>query len=350
MRTVRRIAAVIVGSVFFIAGMLKLMDPVGASLVVEEYLKFLHLRFLVPASGVAGSAMALFEAVLGTAMITGVWRRCTGIVTGVVLAFFTILTFVLWLLNPSMDCGCFGEAIHLTHLQSLVKNLVLCALWALAFLPLKSLGEPLKVKYVSFSIVAVSLCLFLLYSSLSIPLLDFTPFKPGEELQQSEDVELEDAPLLSFCDAEGEYFDELAARGNVVVASVYDPENISPLMLESVSAMFADASAASVTPILLIAGTPDQLDAMTSDPMLLMNSYFADRRTLMTLNRSNGGASYISDGQIVAKWAVRSLPSADKFAELVAKDNTESVIDENSPRRLGMQSILLYVFAVMLLL
>ena len=48
MRIVRRISAIIIGFVFFVAGLLKLMDPVGAGLVVEEYFKFLHLGFLRP--------------------------------------------------------------------------------------------------------------------------------------------------------------------------------------------------------------------------------------------------------------------------------------------------------------
>ena len=42
----RRICAVIVGTVLFVAGSLKLMDPVGAGLVVSEYFKFFHLYFI----------------------------------------------------------------------------------------------------------------------------------------------------------------------------------------------------------------------------------------------------------------------------------------------------------------
>ena len=61
MRVIRRISAVLIGFVFFLSGILKLMDPVGAKLVVEEYLKFLHLGFLLGISGLIGSGMALLE-------------------------------------------------------------------------------------------------------------------------------------------------------------------------------------------------------------------------------------------------------------------------------------------------
>lgn len=69
MRALRRISAAVVGSVFFLAAILKLMDPVGAGLVVEEYFKFLHLWFMMPFARVVGIVMAMVEAVLGAAMI-----------------------------------------------------------------------------------------------------------------------------------------------------------------------------------------------------------------------------------------------------------------------------------------
>ena len=42
----------------------------------------------------------------------------------------------------------------------------------------------------------------------------------------------------------------------------------------------------------------------------------ADRKSLMTLNRSNGGAVYFYDGMIVAKWANLELDEADLGAVL----------------------------------
>ena len=237
MRVIRRISAVLIGFVLFLAGVLKLMDPVGARLVVEEYLKFMHLDFLTGISGLIGSGMALLETLLGAALITGVWRKVVAVVTGVVLGFFTILTFFLYIRNPRMDCGCFGEAIHLTHLQSLLKNVVLMVLWAIACLPLRKQEQTRKIKYVSFPIVAISVCLFLLYSSLSIPLVEFTPFKAGTELMLPEDIEDptdENAPTLSLSDAAGEYVDEMLMEGDLLAVSVYAPEKLGPQEWEKI--------------------------------------------------------------------------------------------------------------------
>ena len=161
MRVIRKISAGLVGFVLFLSGVLKLMDPVGARLVVEEYFQFLHLGFLHGLAGLVGSGLALLEALLGAALITGVWRKVTAIATGALLGFFTLLTVVLCIWNPPMDCGCFGEIVHLTHVQSLLKNFVLLGLWALACLPFSKLEPTRKVKYVSFPITAVSVVLFL---------------------------------------------------------------------------------------------------------------------------------------------------------------------------------------------
>ena len=65
MRTIRRFSAVLIGIVFFVSGMLKLMDPVGTSLIVEEYLKFFRLGFLHFADYALGACLALAETILG---------------------------------------------------------------------------------------------------------------------------------------------------------------------------------------------------------------------------------------------------------------------------------------------
>lgn len=352
MRVIRRISAVLIGFVLFLGGILKLMDPVGAKLVVEEYLKFLHIGFLTGIAGLIGSGMALLETLLGAALMTGVWRKVTTVVTGVLLGFFTVLTTLLYFKNPSMDCGCFGEAIHLTHLQSLLKNLVLLALWALACFPLKKQEHTRYVKYVSFPIVAISVCLFLLYSSMSIPLVDFTPFKPGAELMLPEDIDdpTDDrTPTLSISDATGEYVDSLMVSGDLMVVSVYDPEKISGSGWEKINSLVHESALLGYTPMVLVAATPAMMDELVSFPEVLSSTYFADRKKLLTLNRSNGGATYIEDGLIVTKWSIRRLPDRAKLEELSGIDVTESLLSENNGDRLKLQAFLLYVFAVMLL-
>ena len=139
----RRLCAFIIGVVFVIAGIFKLLDPVGAGLVMEGYLRFLHITFLLPLAKAGAVALALLEAILGSAMICGVWRKPVAVITTAMIVFFTALTLLLAIFNPVSltDCGCFGEVIHLTNFQTFLKNLVLLALALTAFLPFRNFGK-----------------------------------------------------------------------------------------------------------------------------------------------------------------------------------------------------------------
>ena len=113
----RRHTAVILGIVFLLSGLLKLVDPVGTMLIVTEYFKFLGLPSLIPAAKGVGIGVACLECFVAIGLITGVLRKATAIITYALLIAFTLLTLALWIKNPAMDCGCFGQAIHLTHAQ-----------------------------------------------------------------------------------------------------------------------------------------------------------------------------------------------------------------------------------------
>ena len=47
----RRMGAVLLGAVLLFGGLVKLMDPLGSQLVMESYLRFMHLGFLNFAAG-----------------------------------------------------------------------------------------------------------------------------------------------------------------------------------------------------------------------------------------------------------------------------------------------------------
>lgn len=376
----RRFCGFLTGFVFFISGILKLLDPVGAGLVMDEYFEFMHLGFLSFSSKLAGTAFALAETLIGTALITGVWRKTTGILAMAFQGFFTLLTLALVIFNPQMDCGCFGEAIHLTHMQTFIKNLVLCALLAAAFVPLRGLGRPRRRKYVSFSIVTMAVLAFTVYAWSYIPPVDFTDYKHGARLaagdtssedmyearfiyekdgvQESFDLmHLPDsswsfvstetvlkegfkAPVtLSFTDIDGAYADEMAAEGKVIIVSIYDTD-IRKGKWEKIAGFKANAEKAGFKVLVITSSATEHLDAY----------YLSDRKTLITLNRSNGGATYFNDGTLIRKWAFKALPDIQKLEELADSNEMELGVDKDTKGNLGFQGFLLYVFAVMLLL
>ena len=346
----RRFAAGLVGIVLLASGLLKIMDPVGTMLIVTEYLKFFHIGFLIPAAKGLGIALSLFEAFTGIALITGVFRKVTAWVATGLLAFFTVVTLVLWIKNPAMDCGCFGEAVHLTHAQSFWKNVVLLlfALWA--FLPYGDFGKTPVRKFVSAGIAAVSVIYAAIYCNTHLPLIDHTDFRVGAELMASleddivadnhyreertyvkdgqegrflpgyypgEDWTLvktdtvfvespmaqEKFPILSFRDMADTYQDRMAAEGKVIVFSVYDPLKAP---WERIATQYGSVLEAGGTPLVLAAGAPSQLSSWPVPAGLPV--YFADYKSLISLNRDNGGATYLSEGEIICKWPSRKVP------------------------------------------
>lgn len=377
----KRFCGFLTGLVFFISGILKLLDPVGAGLVMKEYFEFLHIGFLDFAAKPLGTVFALAETIIGTGLITGVWRRTMALAAIGFQGFFTILTLLLVIFNPEMDCGCFGEAIHLTHGQTFVKNLILCALLAAYYFPPKHLGQNRGRKYASFAIVSASVAAFTIYSWMYIPMVDFTDFRPAAELQtgstysaedrfesvfiyekdgMQKEFGLENLPdstwtfvsteirtiegsdagntiNLSFYDTEGTYADSLAAEGQVMVISVYDTD-IRESRWTKIAKFMDRASETGFRPILLVS-SPE----VPSD----IPYYFCDYKTLLTMNRSNGGVTYFNNGHLISKWSWRTIPD---LKEIHNRDITETIIDENTKGSLCFQGFLLYVFAVMLLL
>ena len=385
----RRLCSILLGMVYFIAGLLKLMDPVGAGLVVEGYLQFLHLDFLSFAAKCLGVGLALLETLLGAALIAGVWRRQVAAVTSILTAAFTALTLVLVIFNPEMDCGCFGEAVHLTHMQTLMKNILLCFLCAGAFLPVKDYGRTRKSKVVAFCLVAATVALFTIMSLISIPLTDFTEFAPGATLNAEADdvagsadragdskeeyyviyekngqegaftldnlpdstwtfVRVENiersipdyeqsVPVFYISDAEGNYYNELLSEGKVMVLSVYDVPGYKDS--DKGAQFLRDAEAAGFTAL-----------AVAREPISGLDTYMSDYKKLITFNRSNGGATYLDDGEIICKWPSRRLPDSEELSKVASRNSMEQLVGRSSRRRIAFQGVVLYSLALLLIL
>jgi len=380
----RRFCAILIGLVFLASGLLKLLDPVGTGLIVSEYFKFFHLGFLQGTAKALGMVLSLVEAITGAALISGVFRKTTAIVTSVLVVFFTIITLILWIAKPEMDCGCFGEAIHLSHGQTLLKNLVLLALAALAFIPFQNFGVPRKGKYVAFFLAIPSLIFALCHNARHLPMIDFTEFAPGTELFASLDNDYQEMdgkvptfiyerngqrgsftldalpdstwtfvgvdtlsrsgmyknaskPVLSFRDAEGEYQDELAVLGKVMVFSVYDPEDAD---WDRIRTQAAEARVCGATPLILSVPGEDTPEDV----------YLADYKPLITLNRANGGATYFNDGELISKWSPRDVPEGEELRSLLDREPVVASTDFIVGRRIRAQGFSLYLLALLLLL
>lgn len=394
----RRLLAFIAGAVYVFSGISKLLDPVGAELVMEAYMDFFHVGFMSFAAKPLAVALALLEAVLGSALMTGVWRKVAAIAAFALQGFFTLVTIVLVVFNPEMDCGCFGNVAHLSHIQSFVKNVVLCLMLVGAFVPLRELGVPKARKYVSFAIVTLSLLLFTVWSWMHIPLVDYTEFAPGALLRSAESAELfedekyqsvfvyekdgkqevfslsdlpdstwtfveartevreggdtESSVVLSIYDRDGMYHDEEVSSGKVMVVSVYRMQDAG---WERIADYVSELRKSGFRTLVLVSGLPQEIDqvmeGLTPEQVNVLHQdmYMSDFKTLVSLNRSNGGLTYFSEGYLISKWASRSVPDADELSQIYKDDETEILLGRTSTSCLYFQGFKLFLFALMLL-
>ena len=381
---IRRFCSVLLGLVYFLAGMLKLMDPVGTGLIVQGYLDFLHIGWMAPLAKAICVALALVETLVGAALLAGVWRKQVAAVASFITVGFTILTLQLVIFNPEMDCGCFGEAIHLTHFQTFIKNLILCLLCIIAFLPARDFGGNTKSKLVAFCMVAAAVLLFTVHSLISIPLMDFTEFAPGVSLASDDDGEAvspgekeyyviyekngkegsftldnlpdstwtfvrveeaegglpgegSEAPVFYISDSEGRYLDDLLTEGRVMLLSVYDVPGFK--RQEQAEQFLREAEAEGFTAL-----------AVAREPIPGIETYTSDYKKIITLNRSNGGVTYLDDGEIICKWPSRRIPDAQGLAEVASRNPLEQLVERSSRRRVAFQGVVLYSLAVLLIL
>lgn len=119
----------LLGATFVFSGFVKAVDPIGTQYKIQDYLGAVSLEGVLPdwVTLTTSVLLSALEFSLGVFILLAMRRR---LVSKIIVAFMAVMTLItLWLalFNPVKDCGCFGDAIHLTNFQTLIKNIVLLA-------------------------------------------------------------------------------------------------------------------------------------------------------------------------------------------------------------------------------
>jgi uncharacterized membrane protein YphA (DoxX/SURF4 family)/peroxiredoxin len=183
---------IFVGILFIISGLIKLNDPVGFSYKLAEYFgePVFNLPFLVPFSLALALFIVILEVVLGVMLLLGYQSKLTVWLLLLLIIKFTFLTFYSAYFNVVKDCGCFGDALHLTPWQSFTKDVVLLFFILILFVNVK-LVQPLFTAKIQNLLVGISLalCGIMGYWVLNhLPIIDFRPFKVGNSIQKGMEI------------------------------------------------------------------------------------------------------------------------------------------------------------------
>jgi hypothetical protein len=368
MRILRIGARIIVGLTFIFSGFVKAIDPLGSAYKFHDYFQAFDLGFLNFLSLPLAILLCTAEFIAGFAVLSGI-RQKPGIwVVILLMALFTPLTFILALTNPVSDCGCFGDAVHLTNWQTFWKNIVLVTLGIIVFVNRKQMKNVFKTsaEWIAISIVIFFLILFSFYNLRYLPVIDFLPYKTGVKIADKmimpdgvsadeynttfiyekngiqKEFELSNYPANDttwhFVDQKSVLvkkgyqppihdFVITSSTGDDLTQKILSDQGYSILM---VSKKLAEAGGESLSDgfefgrFCIVNGIGFYV--LTSSGSEEVKSYdnglqfcSADETTLKSMVRANPGYLLLRDGTIIGKWSWANLPDKEWFEKLLSE-------------------------------
>ncbi|MEJ7625810.1 MAG: BT_3928 family protein [Ferruginibacter sp.] len=199
------IARIVTGVLFIFSGLVKAIDPRGLAYKMQEFFEVFAregiLKSMMDSLGdhalVFSIIMITMEVVLGVALLAGWQKKITTWLLFLLMLLFTFLTSYVLFSGKIQACGCFGDCIPITPLQTFVKDIILLLLVILLIIKkeyILPLNKPLIL--LIYILMAVILTLALQFYVLKhLPIIDCLPFKKGNNI-----LELRKIPAEAVAD------------------------------------------------------------------------------------------------------------------------------------------------------
>ena len=192
MKILVNIARVLVGFLFIFSGLVKANDPLGLTYKMQEFFdvwaqnaSLAHLMHWLDNYALPFSIIIItLEIILGVGILIGVWRRFFSYFLLLLIIFFSFLTGYAVLSGKIATCGCLGDCLPLTAMQSFIKDLVLLALIIFICFGIKYI-QPImsRIESVIILLICTFLVLWLQWFVLRHnPFVDCLPFKKGNNI------------------------------------------------------------------------------------------------------------------------------------------------------------------------
>lgn len=191
-----KIIRILLACVFLYSGYTKAVDPVASGIKFDEYFTSFGMGFLHPLSLLCAFCMSAAEFTLGFMMLFRIKIKFTSICYLLFMSFFFLLT--LWLaiaehlevkygynFGVVRDCGCFGQDIKLTNLQTFLKNVGLMIPTLIIFFKRKDIPDIRLTELGQWCFAALGAILvfgFEAYCFRHLPIVDHSDWKIGENV------------------------------------------------------------------------------------------------------------------------------------------------------------------------
>ena len=402
LKMIVNLCRIIVAVTFIFSGFVKAIDPIGTQYKLQDYLGAIGMAGILPNWTLLAVAvfLAAIEFCIGIFLLFAIQRRLISKLTVAFMAFMTMVTVWIVVADPVKDCGCFGDALHLTNTETLIKNIVLlvCSL-AIMYRPLA------MFRFVSKSnqwIVTNYTIVFILVSSgLSLyylPIFDFRPYHIGVNIPRGMEIpkgaklpqfkttfimekngQRKEFTLDNYPDASWKFIDSktvqtsegyippihdfsitdnktgLDLTNNVLSHKGYTFLLIAPHLETADDSNFGDidrlyeyAQSYDIPFYCLTASTTKAIKRWIDLTGAEYPFCITDEAVLKTIIRSNPGLLLLKDGTIINKWSHNNLPNEAKLSRPISQSSLGKMPKDSVPAKI-LEIVLWFILPLTLL-
>ena len=402
LKMIVNLCRIIVAVTFIFSGFVKAIDPIGTQYKLQDYLGAIGMAGILPNWTLLAVAvfLAAIEFCIGIFLLFAIQRRLISKLTVAFMAFMTMVTVWIVVADPVKDCGCFGDALHLTNTETLIKNIVLlvCSL-VIMYRPLA------MFRFVSKSnqwIVTNYTIVFILVSSgfslYYLPIFDFRPYHIGVNIPRGMEIpkgaklpqfkttfimekngQRKEFTLDNYPDASWKFIDSktvqtsegyippihdfsitdnktgLDLTNSVLGHKGYTFLLISPHLETADDSNFGDidrlyeyAQSYDIPFYCLTASTTKAIKRWIDLTGAEYPFCITDEAVLKTIIRSNPGLLLLKDGTIINKWSHNNLPNEAKLSHPISQSSLGKMPKDNVPAKI-LEIVLWFILPLTLL-
>ena len=393
---------IIVALTFIFSGFVKAIDPIGLQYKLQDYLGAVGIPGFLPdwLLLIMAVLLAAVEFCMGIFLLFAIQRRLISKLIVVFMSIMTLITVWLVVANPVKDCGCFGDALHLTNTETLVKNIILlgCSI-VIMRRPLamfRFISESNQWIVINYTIVFIFVCSGL--SLYYLPLFDFRPYRIGTNIPRGMEIpkdaeqplfettfimekggQRKEFTLNDYPDSTWKFIDSKTVQvkegyippihdfsiadrktGKDLTDSVLRHKGytfllIAPYLERADDSNFGDidqlyeyAQTYNIPFYCLTASTAKAIQRWRDITGAEYPFCITDETTLKTIVRSNPGLLLLKDGTIINKWSHNQLPNGAKLSLPITQSALGKMPQDSVPGKI-LEIILWFILPLTLL-
>lgn len=369
MKFIANLSRILVGLEFVFSGFVKVVDPYGTGLKLQEYFEVFagDLPALSPFfSALAHNSLAMsfvfccLELVLGVALVFSFRMKTTSWMVLGLMLFFTFLTFYSAYFNKVTDCGCFGDFLKLKPWDSFLKDIISMVFILIIFFyrnkfGKSELGTPMVLIA---TIISIGIGI---YAIRYLPILDFLPYAAGKSipkqmerpsikpdlqyvfLDKKDNLEIESKEYLadtnrykyvssvvlnedllkakitdySIADSAGNDFTQQTFEGKVFFIVLKKKDGLEDIDFDPINKLASKLARRKIKPMIITSIPTEEYKGFQKEKNIGFDYYTCDEKVLKTMARNNPCFVLLNDGVVVKKWSYNNIPTADQINELI---------------------------------